>query len=92
MAALLRIARSSGLTGAASTSSGGGLLASLLTPTRGFQGSATALAKAAAAAPKKKGQKHVAEDTGMSETHATGMNYMKGGQDPELGPDSVGPG
>ena len=82
MAALLRIASE------ASTSSGGhGLFSALLTKsTRSLHGSAAAWA--AAGKKKGKGVEQVVADTGMSDTHCTGLNYTKGGTDPELGPDS----
>mmetsp|Transcript_2216 Transcript_2216/g.5213 ORF Transcript_2216/g.5213 Transcript_2216/m.5213 type:complete len:156 (-) Transcript_2216:188-655(-) len=91
MAALLRIA--------AEASTSGGLLSSLralpartawehsqAASVRYFRGGSAALfakakAKGAKVAPE-------APEVGMSATHCTGLNYTKGGSDPELGPDS----
>mmetsp|Transcript_26656 Transcript_26656/g.65339 ORF Transcript_26656/g.65339 Transcript_26656/m.65339 type:complete len:148 (+) Transcript_26656:181-624(+) len=87
MAALLRIASE------ASTSSGSrGLFSALLTKTIGSTRSFHGTPAAWAAATKKKGKGDgPTADTGMSATHCTGLNFIKGGVDPELGPDSAYP-
>ena len=83
MAALLRAACE------ASTSSR--LISSLLSvQARSFRGTSAALAKGKGkgtdAAPS--GAKATAvPSAGMSATHCSGINYKKGGSDPELGPD-----
>lgn len=79
MAALLRIASE------ASTSTGGLFSSLLAIQTRSFRGSAAMFAKAKSKGGGKGGDG--GGDTGMSLTHCTGLNYKKGGSDPELGPD-----
>ena len=86
MAALLRIASE------ASTS--GGLFSSLMAiQTRSFRGSAAMFAKAKAkgGGGGKAGGDAGAAGSGMSSTHCTGLNFKKGGSDPELGPDETYP-
>ena len=85
MAALLRIASE------ASTS--GGLFSSLMAiQTRSFRGGSAALfAKAKAKGGGGKGGGGGDAAVGMSETHCTGLNYKKGGSDPELGSDDKYP-
>lgn len=80
MAALLRFASE------ASTSTGGLFSSLLAIQTRSFRGSAAMFAKG-------KGKKggDGGGDTGMSLTHCTGLNYKKGGSDPELGADETFP-
>ena len=90
MAALLRVAAE------VSTSSAGGLFASLLRTqgARSFHGGAAICAKAkdkASAGGGGGGGGGGHGEGGMSSTHCTGLNYKKGGSDPELGPDEAYP-
>ena len=79
-----------------STSSAGGLFASLLRTqgARSFHGGAALCAKAkdkASAGGGGGGGGGGHGEGGMSSTHCTGLNYKKGGSDPELGPDEAYP-
>ena len=90
MAALLRVAAE------VSTSSAVGLFASLLRTqgARSLHGGAAICAKAkdkASAGGGGGGGGGGHGEGGMSSTHCTGLNYKKGGSDPELGPDEAYP-